>query len=211
MNRCTLDLSGREPGTGALPVVNAAGARQAWWLDGNPLDPAWSPRKELLGTVPLIVWSGWLGDEPFERDPRAWGGAGAAVLDAAIERWGSLGGSGGPWLLFRPHARHILGDAHRCAKFFERHAAAGIGLALDAPAMLENSMLDSAEDHVTRSFERLGEVSSVVYLAGVRTSADEDGPPRRCGLGDGVLPAALLERLVEKWVRPGVPVIIEQA
>lgn len=144
-----------------VPVVDQQGVQRAWWLDANPLAADWTV-DPALAAYPVIVWSGWLGDNPFAADPRAWGGEAERALDAVVQQCAA--GPNAPELWLRPHARHVLGDAHRVARFLERNRGLNVGLALDPLALLEDSMLPKAEDHLERIFQRLAPIAAAYWL-----------------------------------------------
>lgn len=116
------------------------------------------------GAAPVIAWSGWLGDNPFERDPRTWGPPGLAALQSSLEQLLGSGASLPSPLWLRPHARHVLCDAHRCAGFCAAWSSRGVSLALDPLALLEPEMVADATTHLERMFERLSPFTSAVVL-----------------------------------------------
>ncbi len=163
--------------------MSSEGEIVAQWTAGNIL------RDGIVGVLSIagptvIAWSGWLADQPFERDPQAWGPAGMAALEARLTRLAHETGGRLDRLWLRPHSRHILCDPHRCAGFLERHRSAGIGLAVDPMALLEAEMMDDAQDHLTRIIERLAPIAA--SLVAPREWVALDGHPRmeqwrRCG------------------------------
>lgn len=219
-------LRGRETKASQKPIateprwaVRADDGRLLDASDGSPLaaitelnplreDPAGvADRLESLaiaGTV--ITWSGSLAEEPFARDPGAWGGErldqlGKLCRDLAPE----LRRRGVRWLL-RPHCRHVLCDPQRCVSFLRTQVSGGavrqaIGIALDPSALLEQSMLNASsgagatpEEFVGRAIRVLGPVSDWLLLSSVKPAEHdaesdfESAPlPARCPLGDGAL------------------------
>ncbi len=103
---------------------------------------------ELPGKLPgdgrVVVRSGSLDGPAFE----TWGPKGWEALQARCE---ALAGSGAE-LLVLPHAGDVLSDVQRCLKFLDRWAevATPIGLVLDPSALMTESMLDRAADHLGR-------------------------------------------------------------
>lgn len=188
-----------------VTVVGGGGA-PAVWCGVNVLEGA-VPEVGASGGAAVMTWSGWFGGDPFGRDPRAWMAGGyerlASRLRAATER---LEMTGGKWL-FRPHARHVLHDAQRCARFVEEFGGARFGLALDPVSMLEASMLGDAEDHVSRVLQRLGGVADCVVVpeGGVRVIGEGDeervvcAPDGATGTGGAVLEAWVVRGLVDQW------------
>ncbi|MFM9957338.1 MAG: hypothetical protein ACKVZJ_04635 [Phycisphaerales bacterium] len=154
---CRIEAGGR----GLSRVVDEAGRVVAWWWGGNLLREE-TPEVEGNDAEPVMMWSGWMGEDVFERDPRCWGPAGMTALR---ERLAALRAGGERrTILLRPHARHVLNDPQRCAAFQTEYGPLGFGLVLDAAAMLEDSMIAQAPDHLERIFERLGPLSPWVVV-----------------------------------------------
>lgn len=171
----------------------------------------WSAANILRGEhVPaaddVMVWSGWFGESPWERDPRAWlpGGwdrlvevlrAARAGLELRRTRW-----------LLRPHARHVLNDPQRCAKFVEMFGGGVYGLAIDPVALLEPSMVPKWEEHTERVLARLAGFSEciVVSAAGVAGSGDDE----RVVLdeSEGIIKASRVEEIARR-VAPAVSIV----
>lgn len=107
----------------------------------------------------VACWSGWLGDEPFDRDPRTWMPAGLAAFERAIADIVPTLAEQGIALVVRPHARHVLCDAQRVGHFF-RERDPGIGLLLDADSLIEEDMRAQAEEHRERIVEALTPIAS---------------------------------------------------
>ncbi len=183
----------------------------AAWTDANLLREAVPSSSGL----PLAMWSGWMGDGPWERDPRAWLPSAyeelKARLTAARER---IEHEQTRWLL-RPHARHVLNDPQRCARFLADVGGGGdgIGLLLDPVSMLEPEMLAHSEDHIPRIMERLGPMVEWVILPayGVSTTGAGDGEERvtfASAPSDCVLSAERVWELASAWLE-GRRVVLE--
>lgn len=165
-----------------------------------------------LGDLPaacVILWTGWSGDEPFERHPLTWGPASLEQFRRAIDAASRVAAEKGTTLLLRPHARHVLADPQRCLTFFrERTDSDRVGLVLDTASMLEASMVEKVEDHLERAVDALAEHAAAVWLADVQVSDTLDalGEPelRRVSPGEGVMGDHLL-RVIDKSVSPAVP------
>ncbi len=141
----------------------------------------------------LIAWSGSLADDPSERDPRTWGPAGLAALREALARLREPLTRAGARLLLRPHARHILCDPQRCVTMLNEWEISGdpFALALDPAAMIEESMLDHAEDHIRRAAEALAGRAALVVIS-----------------PSAAAPQVLLERILEGPSTPSIQRVV---
>ncbi len=103
-----------------------------------------SAGRELPKVGRVIVRSGSLDGPAFE----TWGPKGWEALETRCE---GVAGSGAE-LLVLPHAGDVLSDVQRCLKFLDRWAEASepIGLIVDPAAMMTDSMLNRAADHLGR-------------------------------------------------------------
>ena len=155
------------PGTPGR-VTDTDGRCRAIALNANPLEtPAAVERPD--DGVAVIAWTGWFGvpDEQgvIPLDPRVWSDTGWAAFQAACDAIAAKTDAGrGVW--FRPHARHVLGDAQRCRVAARAWADQGLrfGLLLEPAALLTASMLDAAADHVARTIEALGDSPALVGI-----------------------------------------------
>lgn len=169
---------------GEIVRVDAPELVVATAVPGNPLAAGWSPPSGVTGR--LIAWSGTLADELFAPHPFTWLRPGHEALTAFCD------GTGGTLdLVLHPHARHVLNDARSCATFLNDRAGRGPGVALAPASLLEPSMLEDVEDHLTRMFQTLGPIADLVVLAGA-----ED------------LPRDLVRFLLRECVPPNTPIII---
>lgn len=160
--------------SGGLNSVELA-ARYRRWPGGdapsgrlcteNILAEGWGPGASLGSAVeqagPLVVWSGWLGDEASSRtgeveaDFRNWSGAGRRRLDEVVAGLlGAEGRGGAGTLWLRPHFRHVLSDGPSCAAFLRAReglvVAGRLGLLLDVDLLIAPEMEARREDHVLR-------------------------------------------------------------
>ena len=154
----------------------------------------------------LIVWSGSLGEDLFDRAPETWLPEGMRRLDAWLGRALEACAVTNTELLLRPHARHVLCDAHRIASFLGDHP--DVGLALAPVALLESDMLHDAEDHLIRALETLGERASCVLLQNLRPPERATDPPLRVPLGEGMLDPDRLVDLVLQHVPAETPLVL---
>lgn len=223
-NRPILHLSS-DDGPGPLRATALSGpesgAPRPRFLHINPLaDPAHlASALAEPGAGPVCVWSGTLADPEeglFARDPRTWMPAGLDALDGTVrgvlDKADATGDHGRPALLLRPHARHVLCDPQRCLTLLDRWADLPVGLALDASAMLEPSMLGAVEDHLARALEALGHHAAAVFLTDLRPAdpdeADAGFVPVPLGAGEL---APILDRyaeLVDAHAPADAPVVL---
>jgi hypothetical protein len=156
----------------------------------------------------VIIWSGTLADDWTFRHPTTWGPAGLERLRAAVATVGSEAARGGFEVLLRPHARHVLCDVQRCVRLLHEWREWPMGLALDAAALMEPSMLGEAEDHFRRAYETLGPLARAVFVANVAAPGDEDGPVRAVPLGEGAVGSERIVELLERNVGRDIPRIV---
>lgn len=155
-----------------------------------------------------VIWSGSLADEPFARDWATWGPRGWEALMAACATAGPSLTERGVRVLLRPHARHVLSDPYKCLRFIAERPALCFGLALDAAAMLEHSMLADAGGHFERAFEMLGPVAAAVVLTGVARADDEQEPPVITAPDEGLVNPRLIGELVRRHINAATPLLL---
>jgi hypothetical protein len=209
--------------TNPRPILDAQGNPRAEWTTVNILtDPL--PKAT---TKTLIAWSGWLGESSpsggterrWERDHRTWSPSAYDQLAARLRSIREHAEHTGTKLLLRPHARHILNDPQRCARYLTDFAGPTFGLALDPVSMLEPSMLPSAEEHLVRIMERLGSHTHWLVLpeGGIRVVGQgEDArlaflpgttPPGEADLSHADIHRILTPSMSQAniWLDPGTP------
>lgn len=99
-----------------------------------------------------VLRSGSLDGPAFE----TWGPKGWAALEARCDALaGDLDGADrqpGTRLLLLPHASDVLSDTQRCLTFLTKRGggAGGFGVVIDPMALLTESMLERAGDHLAR-------------------------------------------------------------
>lgn len=169
------------------------------------------------GGGPVLCWSGWTSDQAdpasgsFPLDLALWGpGAWDGMLEACRQAR-----EAGVEVALRPHPRHVLSDAQRCLRFLEAGGggAGGAGwLALEPAAMLTESMLPDAEEHLERTFAALAQQAGVwgLLLTGVEGVPGAPGELRACPLTRGVLAPEVLLGVARRWwpAGPAGPVAI---
>jgi len=176
----------------------------------NPLALESAEAARALPEAPAVVsWSGGLGDGLFERDPRTWLPSGRAALeawlDAALPEIERRGGR----LLLRPHARHVVSDAHTAVSLLDARSGAPLGLALDPAGLLEATMLGNLDDHLVRTLELAGPRAEVILLRSVQAPEDEERPLPAAALGEGLIDPARLGELVREHARADAVVAAE--
>jgi hypothetical protein len=180
-------------------------------LDGRAeepwiFDPA-LPRSR--STLRLVSPSGSLAPDLLAAEPRTWLAAGRAALDAACDQVRPARERHDATLCFVPHCRHVLSDATSAIRFRAARTGQPFEIALDPVALLEGSMLERIEDHLDRIFAALGPVASAIFLADCRPPEQEDQPPVRVALGEGVLPRERTLELLRAHVPPTKPIVID--
>lgn len=154
----------------------------------------------------LVAWSGSLAEEPFARDPRTWGPAGLEAFREAAARLAPILRARNATLLLRPHARHVLCDPQRCVTLVHQWRERGepFGLALDAAAMIEDSMAADAGDHLRRAMEWLSPLAAVVFVREAPPGGSGDEPVMETPLGSGTRRADAASAVVSEavpWIR----------
>lgn len=181
----------------------------ASFVEGNPLSGGWIVDSEAPGTR-IVSWSGTLADEPFGDDPRTWMRAGQERFAAFLDEVGPALHHHRRTLCFRPHHRHVLSDVHSSVKLLRERAGGPFEVLFSPGDMLAPGMLRDAEDHLVRMFAHLGPVCAGVLLADAAETPQtaETGLFSPVPLGGGLLPTALLARLLAEFVPPTTPVIL---
>lgn len=177
-------------------------------LDANPLGAPGVGATELLrssGTP--VVWSGTLAESLFDVHLPTWGPEAWTALGRWCDGVRSELSRAGRRVLLRPHARHVLSDVQRCVRFLDERSDEPVGIALEPSALFEPSMLDDADDHLTRIFTFLAPRASVLIVTDAAAGPDDAAPMQRPPLGRGVLNAELFRRLLVEHAPPGTPVI----
>jgi hypothetical protein len=178
--------------------------------DGNPLHPAWLLDLEVPGER-IITWSGTLADDLFGDDPRTWMRAGQDAFRGLCDTAAPTLLRVGKRIAFRPHVRHVLSDVQGCLNFLRHRSGQPFEIAFAPADLLTAAMLPDAEDHLTRSFEALGPLASMLLLHDI-LPADSDDPTqpplRAVPLGHGRLPGKLLRELLRRCVPASTPIAL---
>jgi hypothetical protein len=176
-----------------------------------------------------VVWSGTLGDELFDADPRTWGPRGRAAWAERLAELLAVARSHRLQLWIRPHARHVVSDAPTIDRMLADHAGdiaheqAPLRILSDPASMFTRSMLAYAEDHLervlsaTRRWSALGACAGIV-LANVRDPSGEpaaeaspidDGPALQgAPLFDGLIPAPIIRSLTPALLPSTLPILL---
>lgn len=175
-------------------------------VGGNPLDGTWLWDLELPGER-VVAWSGTLGDDLFASHPRTWMAPGHEALAEFCDQLHNQLSENHRVLCFRPHSRHVLSDIQSTLTFaLERHDEP-FEFALDPTALLEPSMLDAIDDHLTRIIDTLGGRCAMVMLSDAQVSADGQSI-EHVPLGEGELPRDLTRQLLDSCVPEQTPIVI---
>jgi hypothetical protein len=175
-------------------------------IHGNPLRDAWMIDLDLPGEM-IVTWSGTLAEDGFARHPMTWLKPGHEALEQFISELVPQLAAHRRKLVLRPHSRHVLSDVQSCVKFAIDYAEAPLALALDPAALLEPSMLDAVEDHLTRMFESLGGRCTMIILSDAR-AADDGDSIELVPLGQGALPRDVIRRLLKEHVPLPTPIVL---
>lgn len=191
----------------AMPTRGEAQALAAF-VEGNPLSGDWmvdidAPSKR------LVSWSGTMASELFGDDPRTWMRAGQERFAAFLDEITPALRHHQRTLCFRPHHRHVLGDVHASVKLLRERADRPFEVLLSPADMIAPSMMSCLDDHLERMFTHLGEAACAVLLCDIVATAEtaENGLFSPCPLGEGLLPAPLLARLLRDHVPATTPII----
>lgn len=191
-------------------LASLSGGTLAVVAPHNPLATAPAEAAaQLPAEAPRVIgWSGSLGDSLFGRAFATWMPAGrdalAGYLDAALSRCRDAGTT----LLLRTHARHVVSDAVAARAILDERAGEPLGVAFDPAACFEAEMLRDAQDHLVRLFELAGPLADVIILRSLAPPMGAGDLPAAVALGEGLLDAGLLGRLVKAHGREGVIVAV---
>lgn len=169
----------------------------------------------------LVAWSGWIDDRPddvhlpegvFASSFRTWSGLGqerfAALCDAVARPLAERGAM----LAFRPHARHVLSDTQSCVNFLKAREGEPFTLLLEPAALLTDTMLSQAEEHLERIFDTLAThpgVTGVMLSNLERVKVPWGGSElRSVPIHRGLLDPDLLCRPAARLVPRGTPVLL---
>jgi len=176
---------------------------------GNPLADGWMLDTELPAKR-VVTWSGSLADDLFGSDPMTWMRAGHDAFATFCEDVRPQLQRHDWTLCFQPHARHVLSDPHSCVRFAREHHDGPFGIAFSPMSMLEASMLDHIDEHLTRAFETisvLGDANAMLVLHDIFTD-DTFDPTTPLPLGRGGVPRELVRSLMTQHVPDEMPIVL---
>lgn len=140
-----------------------------------------------------IVWSGGLGQSPFDPDPRTWLETGWGALRQSLDD--------APPVMIRPHWAHVISDGPSLMRIVDGIDGVSSEVVMAPASMLAPGMLDDAHDHIERFMQHAGDRCGLVLLE------DLDATGRPVDVAHGVLPGDLLGRLLTRCVPPEIPII----
>lgn len=183
----------------ATGAITMQGAPWGAWLPGSLLEPGAWPE----GAPRVLAFTGSLSGSHDEGDLRNWMPAGIEACRNALGSARTRAEDRGQRLVIVPHALHLVSDLHSTLRLLREHQ--GIGVAIAPAALLTASMLEHADDHLTRILGTLGPIADAIILHDLARCVDLDGEPavRACAWRSGVLDATLVASLLP----PGIPVL----
>jgi hypothetical protein len=198
------------------PITAPTGDTVALLSHQAVLDPAFDALLEAHADTTIIAWSGHPDADtadPFARTPEAWLPGALPALLARLEALEHRLTALRIRLLIRPHARHVVSDAPRCAAILRapwRSTCPHIGIALDPVAMLEPSMFPTATDHIRRTLESLADRASLVILTGFLPPepGEPDAPIRPAPIGASGRFGADLAQLAQSLIPADCPIAL---
>jgi len=183
----------------ATGAITMQGAPWGAWLPGSLLEPGAWPE----GAPRVLAFTGSLSGSHDEGDLRNWMPAGIEACRSALATALARAQDRRQRLVIVPHALHLVSDLHSTLRLLREHQ--GIGVAIAPAALLTASMLEHADDHLTRILGTLGPIADAIILHDLARCVDLDGEPavRACAWRSGVLDATLVASLLP----PGIPVL----
>jgi hypothetical protein len=177
--------------------------------------PVLSPDFDLASAprgADLVAWSGGLGDNLFEPDPRTWLPGGWERLRARLDHALPTLLGRGQRLFLRTHARHVISDGPSSARLATWAGESGFATAffplLDAGAILTTPMRPTAEDHLDRTGDWVNRLASPLGCVLSDWSSDGDDPDRPAAplpCADWSLPRTPLAHLAQRTISAGLP------
>lgn len=160
------------------------------------------------GGETIVMWSGSLNEQLFEPHPMNWMKPGEEAFSELTQQLSSIASSVDARVLLQPHTRHVLSDTQTTFNFLRStEGNSAVGLALCPATLLEPSMLNSVEDHLTRIFETLAPVASLILLTDAALGQSEDRI-EPVPLGQGLLPQGLIRELADRNVPQSAEVAV---
>ena len=192
------------------------------WLGGNPQDDQWSasanfPTPNDGEESIALCWSGTFAATLFDGDIRNWTKSG----HTALERWldetlpklcdvQPKPGTGIRRLGLVPHHTHLLSDVAGQMRLWHNRKDQGLATILYPSGLIAPSMMKDIDDHLIRSISNLGPRCSLCILEDLAApvGSQDEIHFQRAPWGTGMLPHALIERLLGEHLPASTPVII---
>lgn len=190
------------------------------WITGNPQLPNWMRTAEIVVRASdeksiHLCWSGTLADELFAGDIRNWTKPGALALEAWLDQTlPSLYDHGdhasGKKLALIPHHTHLLNDVAGQMRLWHSRSDQGLATVLYPSGLIAPSMLNDIDDHLTRSITNLAPRCCLCILEDLAppVGTQDNGHFQRAPWGTGMLPHALIERLLNEHLPATTPLMI---
>lgn len=142
------------------------------------------------GLPRLVLRSGWI--DPDDGPAMVWTASARAGLDTAVERLLPSLTEHGLTLAFAPRIADMLSDIPGTLSFLRKWQGHPLGIVLEPRAMLAESMVARAEEHLQRLGESLGEHPATLAVVG----GDEPEPSLASLLGEFARAASGAGKLV---------------
>lgn len=180
-------------------------------LDPDLEPPEWPP-PGYAGCTRLIADSGHLAAGSDAQGSFAnWGPRARAALDAACAGLeGALAGAG-LTLYLRPRAGDVLSDVPSCLGFLRSNSQGHFGLVLEPGALLAESMLPRAQEHLDRAVGALLDQPSLGALIVTNVERTQDGRLTAAPLHRGLLEPGLLIEIAGRAHAAGSPVVLHSS
>lgn len=205
-----------------------------YWLGGNPHDATWLStwKSTWKSTWPstartpscsadeesiALCWSGTFAEDLFAGDMRNWTKSGHAAfegwLDETLPQLCDVqpkSGHGIRLLGVVPHHTHLLSDVAGQMRLWQSRKDQGLATVLYPSGLIAPSMAKDIDDHLLRSIANLGPRCSLCILEDLASpvGSQDEQHFQRVPWGTGMLPHALIERLLSEHLPATTPVII---
>lgn len=159
------------------------------------------------GVARVVVRSGWMAMDPDAGPVLSWTAGPRAKLDQAIEGLLPALRERGATLLIRPALGDMVSDIPSALGIVRKWSSQPVGLLVEPSALLTESMIERAADHLQRIGEALGEHESTAGVL-LTNFAFPHSVPTRAPVGEGAIPPAMLEDFARAAHAAGKPVIV---